>query len=102
MYGARKGCTINDVSAPTQLLLEVARLLGVPAAAIALDKEKCFDRLLFHIVYGLHAAAGCPEKIITARASFMEVACRRFKLRGYFSQPWNFTNGSFQGDPFLR
>ena len=40
MYGARKGCTINDVSAPTQLLLEVARMMGVPAAAIALDKDK--------------------------------------------------------------
>ena len=52
------------------------------------------------MVFGLHLAAGCPERIIRARINFMAKARRRFKLRGYFSDQWGFSNGCFQGDPF--
>ena len=100
MYGARKKSTIQDVSLGAQLLLELARLMGKPLGMLFLDKEKCYDRMIFAITLGLQGFVGCPARLLRARGSFAIQARRRFKLKGFYSSEWAFTNGDMQGDVF--
>ena len=58
MRGARPGGMTLDVAWIVELTLEHHRLKGTPAFGYFMDREKCFDRLPWEVMYELEMSAG--------------------------------------------
>ena len=66
MTGARPGGMTLDVAWLVELTLEHCRLFGIPVFGYFMDREKCFDRLPWEVLYELEVAAGYPQKLSDA------------------------------------
>ena len=62
MRGARQGGMTLDVAWIVELTLEHYRLFNIPAFGYFMDREKCFDRLPWEVMYELEVSAGYPQQ----------------------------------------
>ena len=90
----------QDISWRYQFLLDDAMNLNEAATSLvlSLDKEKCFDRLLWQIGLPLMKALKMPERYVDVLGNFLSRLQRRIKYRNWIGTPFHSTNGVVQGD----
>ena len=97
LRGARKGATTQDISFPLAVAIEHAEQHGQEVAGLLLDRLKCFDRLCRDITFGLQRRAGCPGRLVAARARLYAHLKRYIKIGRCYGEPFVAKNGASQG-----
>ena len=97
MRGARPEGMTMDVIWLALLYLEEAQISQSPRAGYFLDREKCFDRLPWLILFALEGATGFPKKWSEADKRLNKALRSCFRLGSRVGPWWQGTNSFRQG-----
>ena len=97
MRGARPGGMTLDVARIVELTLEHYWLFNIPAFGYFMDREKCFDRLPWEVMYELEVSAGYPPKWVDADRRYNRELKSAFRFGSAVGEWWTATNSFRQG-----
>ena len=97
VFGARRSHRTVDISYPFQLYGDVAVAQQKPWLGLLLDRQKCFDRLVFELMFGVQEAYRCPAPVVRYRRGFYGEQWHFLRIANCYSDPFSPTNGAIQG-----
>ncbi|MDP7068883.1 MAG: reverse transcriptase domain-containing protein, partial [Candidatus Peribacteraceae bacterium] len=84
----------------TSIVIETARMSGIPLSGGAADIWRCFDQISRTLLYYLLIMGGFPTRILDAYMKFHSDLSVRNLLAGGYGQPYNKTCSIPQGCPW--
>ena len=99
MYAGVAGMSAEEAWYTTAILIEQARIHGVPIPGASVDIHKCFDQLQRPLLYALAKEAGMPPAIIDAYVRFQELLVTRNTIHKGLGEPYRREAGIPQGCP---
>jgi hypothetical protein len=99
--GFIQGRSIFDQVKTTKLVIGYMNQTNTKGAAIALDQEKAYDKILHGYLWEVLRNFGFPEHFINIVRALYDHAVTMVLINGELSDPFNIWRGMRQGDPLL-